>query len=114
MNMEEELRKFLNSFADSLEKNCSNKECCEEEEEDLILNEIGEEYNEFLYWAFGTIPDGSYPRSEMKKRWNKRHENLPVPRVFEITEKVSPNFNSIFLLMDAYPLYLKSKKKVGA
>lgn len=111
MEFEEELKMLINKIADSFEKRFEDKEDCDEEEGCEILQSLEDDYNDFLYWATGKVNTTCH-KEEAKRVWKKRHPNLPIPRILMSEYSMSSVMSTICLLMDAYPLYLKSKNKV--
>jgi dipeptidase len=88
------------------------KECKEDEEEECIFIEsLGKEFNEIMHWALGK-GGGPFDKETAIRGWKKRHPTADIPRILMSKHSLNPEFSTIFLLLDIYPLYLKSKKKV--
>lgn len=108
MSFEDAMKKVVKSIDELTEALIERKDQLEEEEEECsILDSIGEEYNEFLTWCFGK-EDGIFKKSQMIEKWAKKHPNLPVPRVFLTEESPCRTMAMAFLMIDAYPLFLRA------
>jgi hypothetical protein len=114
MDLEREIRFLLKALKG--EKECCQNDCCEEDdEEDEVdeeadtLEELNEKYMNFIKWVFGE-KKGKLSTQKNKKIWNELHADLPMPKIFSIERNMPIEVRIIFLLIEAYPFYLKEKK----
>lgn len=117
-NANSDLDEFLETFADDFEelfdgfsKGRSNCACsCEEEVIDENAESLKKDYRECMEWAFGKM-DGLTSKTQGRNLWEKRHPEIPVPRILKTEVPVSDLFALISMIIDVYPLYLKFKEK---
>ena len=106
-----ELRSNIMNFPSDFESECREEEEKEEEVDDHpIFDSLKKDYEDFMNWAFAT-KDLRTSKIKARKIWKKLHADLPMPRSLNVEVHFESEMATICLLMDAYPLYLESKKK---
>ena len=104
-----ELKKLLESVEKltELAQEAEQKNC-------PMMQSLQQDHKDFYAWALGLDIDAEEEEKWTHERtinqWKKLHEKLPLPRIFQIKSHFKPSLNTLCLFMDAYPLYLESKK----
>jgi hypothetical protein len=97
----------LVAIRDEMEEKGDTTESNDDDQE--IIDSMKKDYEDCFEWALGLKDNEKLDVSGSKKIWEALHPTLPVPRVCLVSpEKLGSGYTMLFL-MDAYPLYLKSK-----
>lgn len=117
-NANSDLDKVLETFADDFEellegfsKRRSNCGCsCEEKIIDENAESLKKDYRECMEWAFGEM-ESITSKIQGRNLWEKRHPELPVPRILKVGVPIPDAFGVVSMIIDVYPLYLKFKER---
>ncbi len=106
MDLEKEIRFLLEALKDA--KYCK-KECCEDDEDAEIFDDLNAIHSEFMRWCFGISESVKWSFPKSRKYWQKLHPELPIPRVLTLENSIDSNVANLFLMLDAYPMFLEEK-----
>jgi hypothetical protein len=97
----------LVAIRDEMQEKDDETESNDDDQE--IIDSMKKDYESCFEWALNLKENEKVDISGSKKIWEALHPTLPVPRVCLVPpEKIGYGYSMLFL-MDAYPLYLKSK-----
>src|SRR5271170_741205 len=74
----------------------------DDEEMDTEIESLKKDYKDAMAWAFGNERK-NVSKEKSIRLWEKRHPDLPMPRIMKSSYDVPNAFCSICLLMDIYP-----------